>query len=174
MCAASPAESGRRNLRRRISGSSPHRTTTLCGRPNGSHQTSNRHPEFCLLAWLAAPDVSFRRGDASAIHPRRTPRSWLADHRGYRHLIRPSLAGPNGNRTSLIIVLAVGVAVTSVPVVSKIFADLKILHTRFARLVLGVAVLEDKVLWLALALATATAGAAVLDPRKMAYHLIVT
>ena len=56
-------------------------------------------------------------------------------------LIRPALAGPNGNSLSLIIVLAVGVAVTSVPVVSKIFADLKILHTRFARLVLGVAVL---------------------------------
>jgi Kef-type K+ transport system membrane component KefB len=48
-------------------------------------------------------------------------------------LIRPSLAGPNGNRISLIIILAVGVAVTSDPVVSKIFADLKILHTRFAR-----------------------------------------
>ncbi len=30
--------------------------------------------------------------------------------------------------------LTVGVAVTSVPVVSKLFADLKILHTRFARL----------------------------------------
>src|ERR1700758_2173236 len=42
-----------------------------------------------------------------------------------------------------------GVAVTSVPVVSKIFADLHILHTRFARLILGVAVLEDIVLWLA-------------------------
>ena len=53
------------------------------------------------------------------------------------HLIRPSLAGPHGNRLSLIIILAVGVAVTSVPVVSKIFADLQILHTRFARLVLG-------------------------------------
>ena len=39
-------------------------------------------------------------------------------------LIRPSLAGPNGNRVSLIIILAVGVAVTSVPLVSKIFADL--------------------------------------------------
>jgi len=73
------------------------------------------------------------------------------------YLIRPSLAGPNGNRLSLIIILAVGVAVTSVPVVSKIFADLKILHTRFARLVLGVAVLEDIVLWLALAVATALA-----------------
>lgn len=89
-------------------------------------------------------------------------------------LIRPALAGPNGNRMSLMIVLAVGVAVTSVPVVSKIFADLKILHTRFARLVLGVAVLEDIVLWLALAVATALAGKAALDPRAMTYHLAAT
>lgn len=89
-------------------------------------------------------------------------------------LIRPSLAGPNGSRISLTIILAVGVAVTSVPVVSKIFADLKILHTRFARLVLGVAVLEDIVLWLALAVATATAGKAALDPRAMTLHLAAT
>jgi Kef-type K+ transport system membrane component KefB len=89
-------------------------------------------------------------------------------------LLRPALAGPNSNRISLIIILAVGVAVTSVPVVSKIFADLKILHTRFARLVLGVAVLEDIGLWLALALATAMAGKTVLNPRQMTYHLIAT
>lgn len=89
-------------------------------------------------------------------------------------LIRPVLAGPNANRISLIIILAVGVAVTSVPVVSKIFADLKILHTRFARLILGVAVLEDIVLWLALAVATTTAGKAALDPKAMSYHLLAT
>jgi Kef-type K+ transport system membrane component KefB len=89
-------------------------------------------------------------------------------------LIHPSLAGPNGNRISLVIILAIGVAVTSVPVLSKIFADLKILHTRFARLVLSVAVLEDIVLWLALAVATTLAGKAVLDPREMSYHLAVT
>lgn len=89
-------------------------------------------------------------------------------------LIRPALAGPNGNRISLVIILAVGVAVTSVPVVSKIFADLKILHTRFARLVLGVAVLEDIVLWLALAVATAMAAKTALNPRELGYHLIAT
>jgi len=89
-------------------------------------------------------------------------------------LIRPSLSGPNGNRISLTIILAVGVAVTSVPVASKIFADLKILHTRFARLVLGVAVLEDIVLWLALAVATATAGKAALKPADLSYHLAAT
>ena len=89
-------------------------------------------------------------------------------------LIRPALEGPNGNRISLTIILAVGVAVTSVPVVSRIFADLKILHTRFARLVLGVAVLEDIVLWLALAVATAVAGKAALDLRSMSFHLLTT
>ena len=75
-------------------------------------------------------------------------------------LAGPGLSGPRGNKSSLVIILAVGVAVTSVPVISKIFADLKILHTRFARLVLGVAVLEDIVLWAALAVATALAGTA--------------
>lgn len=84
------------------------------------------------------------------------------------------LAGPRGNKLSLVIILAVGVAVTSVPVISKIFADLKILHTRFARLVLGVAVLEDVVLWAALAVATALAGTAVLHPRHIAYDLLST
>jgi len=90
------------------------------------------------------------------------------------HLIRPSLAGPHGNRVSLIIILAVGVAVTSVPVVSKIFADLKILDTRFARLILGVAVLEDIVLWLALAIATSIAAKSHLQTWQMALHLLVT
>lgn len=89
-------------------------------------------------------------------------------------LVGPAIAGPKANKLSLVIILAVGVAVTSVPVISKIFADLKILHTRFARLVLGVAVLEDIVLWAALAIATAVAGTAVLHPRQMAYHLLAT
>ena len=89
-------------------------------------------------------------------------------------LVGPAIAGPNASRVSLVIILAVGVAVTSVPVISKIFADLKILNTRFARLVLGVAVLEDIVLWAALAVATAMAGKTVLHPREMAYHLGVT
>src|SRR5438128_5302247 len=89
-------------------------------------------------------------------------------------LIHPALAGPNGNRISLSIILAVGVAVTSVPVLSKIFADLKVLHTRFSRLVLGVAVLEDIVLWLALAVATALASKTALSPKVVSYHLAIT
>jgi len=61
--------------------------------------------------------------------------------------------GEKSNRTSLLLVMGIAVAVTSIPVISRIFFDLKILHTRFARLVLGVAVLEDIGLWAVLAVA---------------------
>ncbi len=88
--------------------------------------------------------------------------------------IVPALMGPKGNILSVTIIVAVGIAVTSVPVISKIFADLKILHTRFARLVLGVAVLEDIVLWLALAVATAVTANTQLKPKEMSLHLLST
>jgi K+:H+ antiporter len=45
--------------------------------------------------------------------------------------------------------------VTSIPVISRIFQDLGILHTRFASLILGTAMLEDVGLWAVLAIATA-------------------
>ena len=84
------------------------------------------------------------------------------------------IAGPNGNTVSLVIVLGISVAVTSIPVIARIFVDLKIMHTRFARLVLGVAVVEDICLWAALAVATALAGKTVFDPLSMAGHLVTT
>src|SRR5262249_2776138 len=82
--------------------------------------------------------------------------------------------GTKGNRTSLILVMSIAVAVTSIPVISRIFFDLAILRTRFARLVLGVAVLEDIVLWAVFAVATAIAASSGLAPKKIATHIGVT
>jgi K+:H+ antiporter len=70
-----------------------------------------------------------------------------------------SLMGPVNNRPALLLVLATAAAVTSIPVISKIFADLGILKTRFASLILGVAMLEDIVLYGVLAVATTLAAA---------------
>ena len=67
--------------------------------------------------------------------------------------------GTARSRAALVLVFAIAAAVTSIPVITKIFYDLGILHTRFAGLMLGVAVLEDIVLWGVLALATAIAAA---------------
>ena len=71
-----------------------------------------------------------------------------------------ALAGPNGEGAPIRLVLAIAVAVTSIPVISRIFYDLKILHTRFAGLILGAALIEDIALWGVLAVATALGATA--------------
>jgi Kef-type K+ transport system membrane component KefB len=68
--------------------------------------------------------------------------------------------GPNGNATSFLLIFAIAMAVTSIPVISRIMHDLGILDTTFARIVLGVAVLEDIVLYVVLAIAVGFAGGA--------------
>lgn len=54
------------------------------------------------------------------------------------------------NRTAFVLVFALAMAVTSIPVISRIMADLGILGTRFARIVLSVAVLEDLLVYVVL------------------------
>jgi Kef-type K+ transport system membrane component KefB len=82
--------------------------------------------------------------------------------------------GPAQNRTSLILVIGIGTAVTSIPVISRIFHDLRILHTRFAKLILGVAVMEDVVLWALLAIATAIAESKALPTSAIAQRVAFT
>ena len=67
------------------------------------------------------------------------------------------LRGPHGGEVAFLLVLATAAAVTSIPVISRIFHDLGILHTRFASLILGTAMLEDIALFAALAVATTLA-----------------
>src|SRR5437899_1660764 len=50
-------------------------------------------------------------------------------------------------------VFGIAIAVTSIPVISRILLDLGLLDTTFARIVLAVAVLEDVVLYVVLAVA---------------------
>lgn len=84
------------------------------------------------------------------------------------------LMGEAQARTSAVLVIGIAVAVTSIPVISKIFFDLGILKTRFARLVLGVAVLEDVALWAVLAIATALAASGVIPQLKIVQHVAAT
>lgn len=64
-----------------------------------------------------------------------------------------SFAGPARNHTALVLVFGMAVAVTSIPVISRIMHDLNLLPTRFARIVLSAAVIEDIVLYVVLAVA---------------------
>ncbi|CDR18226.1 cation:proton antiporter [Streptomyces iranensis] len=81
-----------------------------------------------------------------------------------RFLDIAELSGPQGTRTSVGLVFGIGVAVTSIPVISRIMLDLDILRTGFARVVLSIAVFEDLVLYVMLSvvlgLAQAKSGSA--------------
>jgi Kef-type K+ transport system membrane component KefB len=70
-----------------------------------------------------------------------------------------SFSGPNSNPLSLSLIIGIAVAVTSIPVISKIFLDLKIMGTRYARIILAIATVEDSILYAGLAIATGVAGA---------------
>jgi Kef-type K+ transport system membrane component KefB len=68
-------------------------------------------------------------------------------------------AGPEGSELSLTLIFSIAVAVTSIPVISRIFMDLGILETRFAKVVLAASTIQDVLLWAALAVATTLAAA---------------
>jgi Kef-type K+ transport system membrane component KefB len=75
---------------------------------------------------------------------------WLSTY-----LFDPSqFLGPDKNVAALKIVVAISIAVTSIPVISKIFSDLGIMHSRFAKIVVGIAGIHDIILWVALAVAS--------------------
>ena len=96
--------------------------------------------------------------------------------------------GPHANAASFLLIFAIAMAVTSIPVISKIMHDLGILDTPFARVVLGVAVAEDIVLYVILAVSlglaqTGTGALFGLPPllgigpgtaADMAYHVVAT
>jgi Kef-type K+ transport system membrane component KefB len=62
-----------------------------------------------------------------------------------------TFAGAHGSRVTFGLVFGIAIAVTSIPVISRIMLDLGILRTQFARVVLSVAVLEDVALYVVLA-----------------------
>ena len=67
--------------------------------------------------------------------------------------------GTANHLTALKIVLLIVLAVTSIPVITRIFLDLGLMNTRLARVVLSVAVIEDVLLYIALSIALGMAQA---------------
>lgn len=69
-----------------------------------------------------------------------------------------SYMGQANSPLAIKIVIAISIAVTSIPVISKIFNDLGIMRTRFAKIVLACAGIHDVILWVGLGYATAIAS----------------
>lgn len=66
--------------------------------------------------------------------------------------------GESGNNISFLLVFLIGVAITSIPVISKIFFDMGIMNTTFSNTVLTVSTFQDLCLWILLNIATRMAA----------------
>src|SRR5579875_1828927 len=85
--------------------------------------------------------------------------------------------GPANSLVALKIVVAISIAVTSIPVISKIFSDLGIMHSRFAKIIVSIAGVHDLILWVALAVASgivSSHGAGTINAWVVSKSLVVT
>lgn len=81
-------------------------------------------------------------------------------------MFQPYFIGERGNAVSFTLVFVIGVAITSIPVISKIFFDMGVMNTAFANTVLTVSTIQDLALWIMLNAATliATTGTVEFGP----------
>lgn len=82
--------------------------------------------------------------------------------------------GSKSSMPALTLVIAIAVAVTSIPVISKIFLDLGIINTRFAKIILATATIQDVILWVALAIATGIVSTNSLSVSKIITTVLIT
>lgn len=82
--------------------------------------------------------------------------------------------GEKKNLLALQVIIAIATAVTSIPVLTKIFIDLNIIHTRFAKIVLSTATIHDVILWVALAFATGLVTAEASSVSGILSHVLLT
>jgi Kef-type K+ transport system membrane component KefB len=82
--------------------------------------------------------------------------------------------GIKNNIVALQLVIAIATAITSIPVISKIFMDLGVMNTRFAKIVLSIATIHDVLLWIVLAVATGLVSAETPSVWRIVSSIILT
>lgn len=95
---------------------------------------------------------------------------WIAPH---LYDFSPYL-GEKNNMPALKLIIAIATAITSIPVLSKIFIDLNIMNTSFAKIVLSTATIHDVILWVAMAIATGLVSTESSSLSNILFHVLVT
>jgi Kef-type K+ transport system membrane component KefB len=84
------------------------------------------------------------------------------------------MIGPENNILSLKLVITVALAITSIPVISKIFLDLGIMQTAFAKITLAIATIHDIILWVFVSMAIGLVSNQTLSLANMSLHLMIS
>lgn len=89
-------------------------------------------------------------------------------------LFQEYFIGEKGNSLSFLLVFMIGVAITSIPVISKIFFDIGVMNTKFTNTVLTVSTFQDLCLWILLNIATRMASTGEINLPDMLLVIVFT
>lgn len=89
-------------------------------------------------------------------------------------LFEKEFIGEADNKISFLLVFIIGVAITSIPVISKIFFDMGIMNTAFANVILTVSTFQDLCLWILLNVATRMASTGEIKLLDMLTVIVLT
>jgi Kef-type K+ transport system membrane component KefB len=90
------------------------------------------------------------------------------------NLYKDYFIGSANNNLAFSLVFTIGVAITSIPVISKIFFDMGIMNTKFSNTILTVSTFQDLVLWILLNIATRVASTGTIKLEEMILVVIFT
>jgi len=89
-------------------------------------------------------------------------------------LFKEHFIGTINNDVAFSLVFCIGVAITSIPVISKIFFDMGIMNTRFSNTILTVSTFQDLCLWILLNIATRIATTGNIKLSEMILVVVIT
>lgn len=89
-------------------------------------------------------------------------------------LFKDHFIGTMNNNLAFSLVFCIGVAITSIPVISKIFFDMGIMNTKFSNTILTVATFQDLCLWILLNIATRIATTGNIKLSEMIIVVLIT
>lgn len=89
---------------------------------------------------------------------------WFASH----------YLGEAGNVVVFNLIFAIATAVTSIPVISKIFLDLGLIKHRYAKIILSTATIQDLFLWIILSVAGSMLANKAVVPSSLLLHVGIT
>ena len=89
-------------------------------------------------------------------------------------MFQGNFTGTANNEWAFTIVFVISVAITSIPVISKIFFDIGMMNTNFSNMVLTVSTLQDLCLWILLNMAISLVQTGVFNPVEFLITTCIT
>lgn len=140
-----------------------------------------------IISWIGLVLLMFISGFEVQQNFKKEEKRWIFTLTGFSTVIpfiagvlwvmahdADAIIGSAGNVPALILIIAVSFSITSIPVISRIFLDIGMINTRFAKVVLATATIHDIILWVVVSVAVGMVEKTGIEISDIVRNVIVT